>query len=50
MNLQQPIDLFDPAVQEDWYPTYRTLLEEARLSNPHTDIYVLSKYEDILTL
>ncbi len=51
MNLQQPIDLFDPAVQEDWYPTYRTLLEEAPVYRiPDTDIYVLSKYEDILTV
>ena len=43
------IDLFCPATQEDWYPTYRTLREEAPVYHiPGTKLYVLSRYEDII--
>ena len=43
-----PIDLFKPSVQEDWYPTYRAMQEEAPVYLvPGTRMYVLTKYEDI---
>ena len=42
------VDLFDPATQEDWYPTYDLLREEAPIWRmPGTDTYVLTRYEDI---
>ena len=42
------IDLFDPATQEDWYPTYQLLRDEAPVYRiPETDIYVLSRYSDL---
>jgi cytochrome P450 len=42
------VNLFDPAVQEDWYPAYDALQREAPVYQiPGTDIYVLTRYEDI---
>jgi cytochrome P450 len=42
------VDLFDPATQEDWYPTYDLLREEAPVwQMPGTDTYVLTRYDDI---
>ncbi len=50
MDLES-IDLFDPDIQEDWFPAYRTLLEEAPVYRiPGTTTYVICKYEDILTV
>ena len=50
MNLDE-IDLYDPAVQEDWFPAYKTLLEQAPVYQiPGTTVYVVCKYEDILTV
>lgn len=46
-----PIDLFDPKTQEDWYPAYRKLLSDFPVYQiPGTDTYVISRYEDILTV
>lgn len=45
------IDLFDPETQENWYPAYRTLLDEKPIYQiPGTNTYLLSRYEDILTV
>lgn len=42
-------DLFDPATQEDWFPTYRRLRHEAPVYQiPGTDIYVVTRYADVL--
>lgn len=42
------VDLFDPAVQENWYPAYAKLQEEAPVYQiPGTTLYVLTRYEDI---
>ena len=50
MNLRS-IDLYNPETQEDWFPAYETLLEEAPVYQiPDSTIYVISKYEDILTV
>ncbi len=44
-----PIDLYDPAIQEDPYPTYRRLRDEAPVYNvAGTSLYVVSRYEDVL--
>ena len=43
------IDLYDPATQRDWYPTYRRLRDEAPVYRmPGTNTYVVSRYEDVL--
>lgn len=43
------IDLYDPAVQEDWYPTYTALRDEHPVYRvPGTDEYVISRYDDIM--
>ena len=45
------IDLYNPETQEDWFPAYETLLREAPVYQiPDSTIYVISKYEDILTV
>ena len=45
------IDLYNPETQEDWFPAYETLLSEAPVYQiPDSTIYVISKYEDILTV
>lgn len=42
------IDLFAPATQRDWYPTYDALREDAPVYRiPGTDTFVLSRYEDV---
>lgn len=42
------VDLFDPATQEDWIPTYDLLLEEAPVWQMlGTDTFVVTRYEDI---
>ena len=42
------VDLFDPATQEDWYPTYDLLREEAPVWRmPGTTTYVLTRFADI---
>lgn len=46
---QPAIDLFDPAVQEDWFPTYRRLHDEAPIFQiPGTSTYVVSRYADVM--
>lgn len=43
------IDLFDAAVQEDWYPTYDRLRVEAPVYRiPRSDLYVVTRYEDCM--
>jgi cytochrome P450 len=43
------VDLYSPETQEDWYPTYDLLREEAPVYRiPGTDVYVLTRYEDIV--
>jgi len=43
------IDLFDPAVQEDWFPTYRRLRDDAPVYRvPGTQMYVVTRYRDVL--
>ena len=50
MNMDS-IDLFDPDIQENWFPTYKTLLEEAPVYRiPGSTTFVITKYEDILTI
>ena len=45
------IDLYDPATQEDWYPTYARLREEAPVYRvPGTAMYVVSRYDDVLNV
>ena len=45
------VDLFDPATQEDWYPTYDLLREEAPIwQMPGTNVYVLTRFDDIQTV
>jgi cytochrome P450 len=42
------VDLFDPATQQDWYPTYDVLRDEAPVFQvPGMPMYVLTRYEDI---
>ena len=43
------INLYDPATQLDWYPTYRQLRAEAPVYRmPGTNTYVISRYADVL--
>ncbi len=43
------IDFMDPVVQEDWFPHYRRLREEAPVWRmPDTGEYFLSRYEDVM--
>lgn len=42
------VDLFDPATQEDWYPAYDVLREQAPVWRmPGTNTYVLTRYDDV---
>ena len=42
------IDFMDPAVQEDWFPYYRMLREQAPVWRvPATGEYFLSRYDDV---
>jgi cytochrome P450 len=44
-----PIDLYDPSVQEDWYPTYERLRSETPVYKvPGANLYVISRYDDVL--
>ena len=50
MDLES-IDLYHPDVQEDWFPAYKTLLEQAPVYQiPGTSVFVVCKYEDILSV
>jgi cytochrome P450 len=43
-----PIDLFDPATQEDWYPTYDRMRAECpAYQMPDTNTWVLTRYDDV---
>jgi cytochrome P450 len=47
--LSCPVDLFDPEVQENWYPAYEVLREHHRVYQiPDTSIYVITHYKDII--
>ena len=47
MSLDE-VDFYDPATQEDWYPTYDLLREQAPVwQMPDTNIFVLTRFEDI---
>ena len=42
------VDLFSPETQEDWYPSYRAILEQAPVyAIPGQDMFLVSKFEDI---
>ena len=42
------INLFDPEIQEDWYPSYTRLQEQAPICFlPNHNMYIATKYEDI---
>jgi cytochrome P450 len=42
------IDLFDPATQQDWYPTYDRMRTECPAYRmPGTDTFVLTRYDDV---
>ena len=48
MGRLEDVDLFDPATQQDWYPTYEILREQAPVFQvPGTSMFVLSRYDDI---
>ncbi len=43
------VDLFDPATQEDWYPTYAELRDHRPVYRvPGTNEFVISRYDDIM--
>ena len=43
------VDLYSPETQQDWYPTYQLLQEEAPAYRiPGSDVYVLTRFEDIV--
>lgn len=43
------IDLFDPATQEDWFPTYRRLRTESPVYRiPGSNTYVVTRYDDVM--
>lgn len=49
LSIATVIDLFDPATQEDWFPTYRRLRDEAPVYRmPGTNIHVVTRYDDVL--
>jgi cytochrome P450 len=42
------VDLFDPATQEDWYPTYKLLRDRAPVWRmPGTRTFVVTRYADV---
>ena len=48
MSRIEDVNLFDPATQQDWYPSYAVLREDAPVFQvPGTTMYVLTRYEDI---
>jgi cytochrome P450 len=43
------VDLFAPATQEDWYPTYQYLRDfEPVYQIPGTNEFVITRYDDIM--
>ncbi len=45
------VDLFAPETQEDWYPAYAKLQTEAPVYQlPNSNVFVLSRYEDIMAV
>ena len=43
------INLYDPATQENWYPTYQLLRDEAPVYRvPNTNMFVVSRYDDVM--
>ena len=43
------IDLFDPTTQQDWFPVYRRLREEAPVYQiPGSNTFVISRYADVM--
>ena len=50
MNMDS-IDLFDPDIQENWFPAYKMLHDEAPIYRvPGSTTFVITKYEDILII
>ena len=43
----EDVDLMDPGVQEDWYPAYKTLREQAPVWRSPTGEYVLTRYKEL---
>ena len=51
MFLTVDVDLFSPDTQEDWYPTYDLLREEAPVWRmPGTNTFVLTRQEAVTAL
>jgi cytochrome P450 len=51
MRSVEDVNLMDPATQENWYPAYDILREQAPCySMPQLDLHVLTRYEDIMTI
>ena len=43
------IDLYDAQTQQDWYPVYRRLRDEAPVHRiPGTNLFVVSRYDDVM--
>lgn len=43
------INLYSPTTQEDWYPTYKLLRDEAPVYRvPNTNMFVITRYDDVL--
>ena len=50
MNMDS-IDLFDPDIQENWFPAYKMHHDEAPIYRiPGSTTFVIAKYEDILII
>jgi cytochrome P450 len=43
----EDVDLMDPGVQEDWYPVYQALREQAPVWRSPTGEYVLTRYKEL---
>ncbi|MXY73124.1 MAG: cytochrome P450, partial [Dehalococcoidia bacterium] len=42
------VDLFSPETQEDWYPSYHAILDQAPVYPiPGRNMFLVSKFEDI---
>ena len=49
MDVTASLDLYDPEVQENWFPTYRRLQVESPVYRvPGTSMYVITRYADVL--
>jgi cytochrome P450 len=46
----EEINLFDPAIQEDWYPSYARLQQAPICFMPQYNMYMVTKYDDIHTI